>query len=548
MVTALAYSQEKRITYSSSLQYLDEEKYPGAIVLIGNVNMQHEGATLDCQQALYYKSKNFFKAIGEVVMEQGDTIIQYSDYADYNGKTKQAISWGNVEVNDQTIKLTTDTLNFDRVNQRLYYKSGGTIKDKTNTLKSRRGTYLIKNKKFIAKSKVTVDNAENHLDSNHLEYYTNSGVAYLYGASTITNKKNNNKLYSERGFYDTKTDISYFVKNAKLFLKERTIEGDSLYYDKRKGFASASYNIKVIDTAQNFVAKGNYAELFEHKDSLFIVDRAVAISVLDKDSLYVHGDKILVTGKPENKIVRTFNNVKIFKSDLQGKCDSIHTNQKTGITKMYVNPVLWSNKSQIKGDSIYLTSNIKTEKLDSLKVFNNSLIVQQDSINKENFNQIKGRNMFGKFTENELRFFLVKGNSESIYYNNNEETGKLETITKEIASDIEFTLSNSEIETIKYIKRTEGKTHPPSMFPEKDRNLRGFIWREDERPKKMEDIFIKEKKPVKKPKKQNKEVQKAKARFKKEVNNKRSEFNEMIIPKKGGATTGKSSGGLKKGM
>ncbi len=83
----------------------------------------------------------------------------------------------------------------------------------------------------------------------------------------------------KRGFYNTKTDISHFVKKAKLYLKERTVEGDSLYYDKKKGFASATNNIQVIDTIQNFITKGNYAEIFELKDSLFIVKRAVAISM-----------------------------------------------------------------------------------------------------------------------------------------------------------------------------------------------------------------------------------------------------------------------------
>ena len=224
LITTFAFSQQKRIKYTAKLQSADEEKYPGAIILIGNVRMMHEGATLDCQKALYYRKKNLFKALGEVIIEQGDSIIQYSDYADYNGNTKQALSWGNVEMNDPTMKLKTDTLHFDRVNQKLLYKTGGTIQDQTNTLKSIGGTYLLRKKKFIAKSNVTVKNPDNNLESNHLEYYTNSGVAYLYGASTVTNNKNNNKLYSERGFYNTKTDVSYFVKNAKLFLKERTIE------------------------------------------------------------------------------------------------------------------------------------------------------------------------------------------------------------------------------------------------------------------------------------------------------------------------------------
>ncbi|PQJ73719.1 hypothetical protein BTO14_07020 [Polaribacter butkevichii] len=476
--------------YYAEQQEADEEKYPGATLLIGNVKMTHDGIILTSQQALYYKDKNFFKAIGNVIIKQGDTITQTSNYTDYDANSKQALSWGNVVLKDPTMTLTTDTLHFDRLNQKLYYNSYATIKDETNTLKSKNGNFYLEDKKFTATTRVTVVNPEHHLESDHLDYYTNSGLTYLYGPSTITNTKNDNRIYCEKGFYNTKTDVSHFVKNAKLYLKERTVEGDSLYYDKQKGFASATNNIQVIDTVQNFITKGNYAEIFELKDSLYIIKQAVAISIIDKDSMFIHGDTILVTGKPEKRNVRIFHNVKIFKSDLQGKCDSIHTNQETGLTKMFKKPVIWSDQNQITGDTIHLLSNVETEKLDSLKVLNNAFIVSKDSMSIKDFNQIKGRNMFGKFKENKLRLLLVKGNAESVYFNRNEETQVLETITKEISSNIEFTLDKGQIETIKYLKKSDGNTYPPSKLPDDVRELQGFIWREEEQPKKMEDIFI----------------------------------------------------------
>ena len=497
LISVVGFSQSKQIVIErTSDSYADEKKHPGATILLGNVIMTHEGVKLTCQKALYYQKQNFFKALGNVIIKQGDTITQTSDYADYDATSKQALSWGKVVLKDPRMTLTTDTLHFDRFQQKLYYQNHATIVDQTNTLKSKRGNYFLETNKFTATTRVTVKNPENFIESNHLDYYTDSGYAYLYGPSTITNSQNGNKIYSERGFYNTKTDISYFVKNAKLFLKDRTVEGDSLFYDKRKGFATASRNIKVIDTIQKFVTKGNYAELFEHKDSLFIVDKAVAISVMDKDSLYTHGDTLLVTGKSENRIIRIYHNVKIFKSDLQGKCDSLHTNQATGITRMYRNPVLWSGKNQMTGDSIQLLSNTKTEQLDSLKVLGNGLIIQRDSLSADSYNQIQGRNIYGKFINNEIKTLLVKGNAIAINHNTNNK-GVIETITKQICSNIEFSLENNEVTTIKCLKKTEAKTYPPSQFPEEEKKLKGFIWREDEQPKVMEDIFIKGKSLIK---------------------------------------------------
>ena len=213
-IYSFVYSQTKKINYEAEIQEANEEKYPGASILIGNVKMIHDGIILTSQQALFYKEKNFFKAIGKVIIKQGDTITQTSNYTDYDANSKQALSWGNVVLKDPTMTLTADTLHFDRLNQKLYYKSYATIKDSTNTLKSKNGNFYLETKKFTATTRVTVVNPEHHLASNHLDYYTNSGLTYLYGPSTITNTENDNKMYCERGFYNTKTDISYFVKKA----------------------------------------------------------------------------------------------------------------------------------------------------------------------------------------------------------------------------------------------------------------------------------------------------------------------------------------------
>lgn len=491
--TFLSKAQTKKIIYGADLQSANEAKYPGAEILQGNVKMTHEGIVLTCNKALYFKKKNFFRAVGNVLIKQGDTITQTSNFADYDANDKQALSWGNVILTDPTMTLSTDTLHFDRVNQKLYYQSFGTIKDETNTLTSKNGKYYLNNKKFTATTRVNVVNPKHHLTSTHLDYYTDSGHTYLYGPSTITNSENDNKLYCEKGFYNTKTDISYFVKNSKLFLRERTVEGDSLYYDKNRGFASATNQIRIIDTLKNFITKGNYAELFELKDSMFVVKRALAISVVDKDSTFIHGDTLLVTGKPEKRIVRIYHNAKIYKSDLQGKCDSIHTNQATGVTKLFKKPVLWAEKNQITGTVIHLLTDLETEKIDSLKVIGNGFIVSKDTVSESDFNQIKGRNILGKFKDNKIKILNVDGNAESVYFNRKEETQELETITKETSSSIEFTLENGEIQTIKYIKKSDGKSYPPSQLPVNSRNLEGLLWRERERPINKEAVFLKDK-------------------------------------------------------
>ena len=208
--------------------------------------------------------------------------------------------------------------------------------------------------------------------------------------------------------------------------------------------------------------------------------------------MFIHGDTLLVTGKAENRILRAFHRVKFFKSDLSGKCDSIHSNQSTGLTQLYRDPVIWSEENQITGDTIQLLSNTKTEKLDSLKVLGNAFIIQKDSVG---FNQIKGRDLFGKFIENDLRDVTIIGNGEIINYVRSDTTRELIGIEKLACSEMNFTFENSKIITSKFLTNADGETYPPSEFPENVRKFRGFVWRENERPMTKEAIFVKDNLP-----------------------------------------------------
>lgn len=482
--TALSNAQGKKITIvHADNSSIDEERLPGATILLGHVKITHEGITLECKKAVHYKSNNFIKAYGDVILNQGDTIIQTSRYTEYDGNSKKALSWGKVVIKDPKMTLSTDTLQFDRTKQVLYYKYFATIKDSINTLTSNTGNYYLQNNKFQAISDVIITNPDYVLESNHLDYYTDSGKAFLYGASTITS--DDNFIYTEKGFYDTKQNKSHFTKNARIEYDDRQIKADSLYYDRNLGFASASNNIQIIDTLNNSLLKGNYAEYFEKLDSAFVIKRAVAITNTNTDSLFIHGDTLLVTGKPERRIIRAYHRVKFFKSDMSGKCDSIHSNQASGLTQMFKDPVLWSNDSQITGDTIQLLNDTETDKLDSLKVLNNAFIISKDSIG---YNQIKGRDLFGKFEENDLRIVKIIGNSEVIQFVRNENK-VLIGINKTTCSEIEFVLKDGAIQNAKFITEPDGETYPPSKLPENVRKLRGFLWREDEKPLTKEDIF-----------------------------------------------------------
>ncbi|OGS60358.1 MAG: OstA-like protein [Flavobacteria bacterium GWF1_32_7] len=486
----MAQEKKKIIIENSDFVDMNQTEIPGAIVFTGNVRIIHNGVKMFCNKAYHFKDENYVKAFGNVQMNQGDTITMNSRYAEYNGDKEFAFATGDVVLRSPESTLTTDTVYFDKKNQEAFYNTYGTIRNKENTLRSKSGRYYVDQKKYKFTTAVTVTNPESTIKTNNLDYYENSGHAYVFGPSTITSKEN--VIYTENGFYDTTNDIGKLSKNSKITLDNKIIEGDDLFYDRKKNYSRGINNVKITDTINKVIATGHYAELYRNaatkKDSMILTKRALVKTLVEKDTLFMHGKKIIVSGPQEDRVIRAFNNVRFYKSDMSGKCDSLHSNNKTQLTKMIGKPILWNNENQMTGDVMHLIGNNKTQKLDSLKVLNNAFIIQKDSLSKNGYNQIKGQNLYGKFVDSKLKEVDVVKNAEVIYYMYND-ANEFIGINKTVCSKINLELEANKISSITFFTKTDSFIYPEKDFPENARKLRGFLWRGDERILSKDDVF-----------------------------------------------------------
>lgn len=504
--TALSFAQKDKITveYAGTF-YSDSEIEEGAKVFLRDksqqVHFKHKGADLFCDKAIYYEDQDYLEAFSNVVMNQGDSINMVAKYVEYSGKTQLAFARGDVVLTEPQSVLTTEKLHYDRNRQEAYYDTKGkVVRDSSGTITSQIGRYYMAAKKYQFTKDVVLVNPEYTLNTERLDFFTENGHAYLFGPSTIVGETS--EVYCERGFYNTNNDTGHFQRNARIDYDNRRVEGDSLYFDRNRSFASANNNITITDTINNSIARGHYAEVWREKDSVFITKRALAITVQEQDSVYLHADTLMVTGAADNRITRAYYNAKLYKSDLAGKSDSIHVDHNLGLTKM-INldrfrsedafavkrkPVLWNLGNQMTGDTIHLISNVKTEKLDSLKVFENAFLVSRDTLSEDGYDQIKGQRLIGLFKENELYYVEVIKNAETIRYLRNDDN-ELIGIQKSKSGKITIDIIEKVIQEVRFINQIDGNIFPEPDFPKSARRLRGFDWRGEERPMSVDDLF-----------------------------------------------------------
>jgi lipopolysaccharide export system protein LptA len=187
------------------------------------------------------------------------------------------------------------------------------------------------------------------------------------------------------------------------------------------------------------------------------------------------------------RIIKAYHGVKIYKTNIQAKTDSLFYTSADSTLRCYSNPILWSEGSQQVGDTIYVQ--FKNKKLNNLQAIKNAFLVNTpaDSLR---FNQIKGRLMTGFFYDGKLKNLYVDGNAESIYYTQDDSTKVYKEMNQTLSSRIKFIFKNKEnaIEDIVYIKGVEGALNPENTIA-KDHALKGFSWKPSERPKSKKDAI-----------------------------------------------------------
>ena len=488
----------------------DQERFPGANILFKSddkrVLLFHEGALIESDQAFFYSKQNYFRALGKVIFTQGDSLRMTSKTIEYNGETKTAFAKGNVYLERPDMTLRTEELNLDRINEKAFYNTPGVIVDSTSTLTSNQGQYFMDQKKYRFISDVTINNPEYIVNSEQLDYFTESNQAYLYGNSKIEGEAYT--IFCERGFYDMDREKGIFKQNATLFYDNKIIKGDSLYFESERNYAAATKNISIVDTLNNSIITGNYGEIFKERDSAIITRRAMAVNIIDQDSLFIHADTLVATGPEEKRILRAYYDVRILKSDLRGRSDSLYLDESIGLTKLLKkpltkqqeqifteknyhekNPVLWFDESQMTGDEIQLLSDTKTNKLDSLKIDGRVFIIEKDTLSEDGYQQIKGGLLRGAFKESKLDNIVITKNTEMVYYLYNDEDLQLIGIDKTTCSALKMQFVDGQIDELTFLVSPNGNIYPEDELPINDRTLKGFTWRIVQRPETIEDLF-----------------------------------------------------------
>lgn len=701
IAVSVVTAQQKSVIHLIKSESIQGVKINGVDVLkVYKGTFQQDFSTLQSDSAYFHQKENTFDAFGHVVITQGDTLHIYSDKLNYNGNTKIAILTDNVRMVDKDATLTTNYLTYNTATRIGTYTGSGKLVNKQNTLTSKNGYYFAHSRDAYFRYDVVLLTEDAIIKTDTLRYNSGSRIAYFYGPTNIYGKKkgkDNDTLYTENGTYNTQTEQAFFGKKNQYRQGTKTLNGDSLFYDRKKGYGRAIDHVTFNDKEQKITLKGDlgvyyksdertvmtknaygimvteekdttrndslkakndsvaakgkkigkdkeavkqinskvqtaadnskkngpppntmalnklpiakndanakkdtankkklpidsvlakkdtgrikhdsiymtadtletrilpYKELKEIQEKIrlshikdtsakppSIVYKGVAKHIdlepprMQKDTVFLHSgyfgkpkpkeevaavpdkkkkgkatttpvvanakkpigktdslkavksaasDSIYMTRKVELsdtsrvRILSAFHHVKVFKSDLQGKSDSAFYSTSDSTMRLYVNPIIWTQGSQLTGDTVNLQ--MKNKKLDNMDLYPNGFIVNVEKKDSVHFNQVAGKKMRGFFRNGKMYRMFVDGNAETIYFSR-DSLGKISGMQRSLSSRIGINFSDGKVTALSFSGKPEHRYGPLAKFTEDDKILKGFTWKPKERPVSKEAII-----------------------------------------------------------
>jgi lipopolysaccharide export system protein LptA len=479
-------------------------------ILSGTVRLKQGRSFFYCDSLVMNSLSKVFEAFGHVHINDSDTTDLYSDHLRYLTDTRYAYLDGHVRLSDGHATLTTNELEYDVANKIGIYKNGGRVINKKSVLTSRQAEYYSDTRDVFFKTNVELKDPAYYMKTDSMIYNTETQVA-RFVTETYIRDSSGRTIRTKEGTYDQHAGHAEFTQRTTITDKDVTIVGDQIASDDAAGIAQVRGNGILIDKKNGVTILAN--EIFANKktEAYLATRKPLMIIKQESDSIYVAADtlftarlsdrfktvdtslkKTAVT-KKKNEPAKTdstdryfeaFRHVRVFSDSVQSVSDSLFYSFKDSTFRLYQDPVVWSKKNQITGDTIFLYT--KNKKASRFRVFEHSFLVNE--LQPDIYNQVRATRMDGFFKEGVIDSVRAKGFAESVYFLQDKDsayTGANQTTSD--AMDVYFT--KGDLRKVVFRSAVKGTLWPISHKSPADLRLKDFEWLDARRPKTKYELF-----------------------------------------------------------
>ena len=479
--------------------------------LAGDAMVKQGNTTLAADSIVINRRTSIAEAFGNVKINDADSVFTTARYLKYIGKERIAYLKDKVVFTDHKGVLQTDELEYNLRIGIATYKNGGKITTDKTVLTSKEGVYYSDTKDVYFKKNVHLVDAKYNLQSDSLLYNTQTQIATLIAPTHIVSKEG--IIDAKSGTYNLKTGQALFTDRATFKDEDHSLIADTWAFDEATGILQTTGKSKLVDSINNVTVLANTIFLNKKENSFLAYNKPVMILYRDNDSTYIAADTLFSGLRKYDSLAKkemvqkdtlkkaaaintnttdssiryflAFNHVRIFNDSLQAVCDSFYYAGDDSTFKLFREPIVWNDKTQVTGDTIYLFT--ERQKAKRLYVFYNGMVINQ--ANKQLYNQIGGRTLNGYFVDGNIDYMRVKGSpAESISYPQDDDSAY--TGMNRSRSDlIDIYFANKDVNKVKFVNDVNGILYPIRQIPEDQKFLKNFKWQDNRRPRNKLELF-----------------------------------------------------------
>ena len=477
----------KAILSSEKLTYYRNEGY-GKYTVGGKLT--NADNVLTSQFGYYYPNDKMAYFKKNVKLVNPDYTLT-TDTLGYNTDTETAIFMTTTNVESKDGGFITDKGTYDTKNQKLNLESRTKMKNDDYKMEADRTDFDNQTHLGVMIGNVFIQQKDTSftLYADSATYNRETGLGHANGHVVMIQKDSASIITAKEGDFNknTKTGSAYgnvvmIQKDSSMIITSRsadfdqekksgkayenviirqkdssfTVFADTATFNNETNNGTASGKVEIYQKDSTLSIFGGHAIFNRDSKETYIMKHPLAIQKFDNDSLYIAADTLYAKEDSlQRKTFKAFGNVKLYMNDMQGIADSMIYRYSDSLMILYSNPVLWSDSSQLSGDT--MTIWLKHKKIDSLFVSQNGFLVsQEDTIG---FNQIKGKQLRAKFEDNKLIRLHIVGNSESIYYIKDDEKG-YQGMNQSVSQEMKIFLKDNKVYKILFIKKPESTYRP----------------------------------------------------------------------------------------
>ena len=490
--------------FADSLSYIGNDRNAD---LFGDVVLDNQDKKLFTTQLNYNLKTKVARYFNGATLTNKDVQLT-SKVGYYYMNTDMAYFKDSVVVVDPEFTLRSDTLKFNTKtelatflgptliaqNDAKIYCEDGFYDTANNKAEFRQNAQYVKDNQIATADVITYDGATKEViltgdavfkeddkvaTADVIRYDEEKDITYLEGNAHF--KDNTQDIVSDVIIYDQVNETFSTTGRSVINDGPQKLQADKVDFDNDTGMGIATGNVIWQDTSANLTITCEKADYDKESDYIKASGgRPLLSTILDGDTLFMASDTLLSFRENPDDSIKTlvaYDDVRIFKSDLQAICDSLSYNSGDSIFRFYNDPVIWSDSSQFSADSIHMF--MVEDQINRIFLFEKSFIISTND--NVYYNQIKGKFITAFFRDNAIDKMKVDGNAESVYYATDDAKAYV-GVNKTICSEMLLYFNNNEVDLIKFYSEPKANLYPMKQVNHKTLQLAGFKWRRNLRP------------------------------------------------------------------